>query len=295
MKQPAGEQRIGAIAGRLPLDTKHFARVELDVARELSAIPDDLHTVIVFDHSRSLSADELESERAIALAYIRGAPRSRVQVIGYARHSQALLPSWMVASQAATRVEAALLELPPRNGSNLDEALREAATWLARVQGTKRILLFSDERLADRFTDAIEPLRELVADDTLIHVVRPGAHGLELERRDSLLSPLAIATQGVEVFGSSDPDKRLDVTMLLRPTSIDHLEVTATGWETSTTFADPHDCRDTLLEGNTCTWWGEGDGAAGPITITGLCGTSRSSGSCGPIRRKRGSSPARCH
>ncbi|HEX5063453.1 MAG TPA: VWA domain-containing protein [Kofleriaceae bacterium] len=271
MKQSPGEHRIGTIAGRLPLDSTHFARVEIDVASVLTDVPADLHTAIVIDHSRSLSTDELEAQRATALAYVRGAPMSHVQVIGYARTAEPLLPSWMVASHAAPQIDRAIRALPPRNGSNVDAALGEAVAWLSRVQGTKRIVLFSDERLAERFGESAA-LRALVPDGVLVHVVHPTTGGsiTRFDDEESVLATLAKATEGIAVFAGVDDGATPDATMLLRPISIDHLAVSATGWKTVDHFADMHECGDSLAEGMTCTWWGEGDGAAGPITIAGL-------------------------
>jgi hypothetical protein len=263
---------MGAIAGRLVLDSAQFARVEIDLARELTTVPADLHTVLVVDHSRSLGGDELEAQRAIVAAYLRAAPASRVQVIGYTRTAHALLPSWTTAMHAAPQIDRAIRALPPRNGSNVDEALREAASWLAGVQGTKRIVLFSDERLAARL-EVPDELRGLVPADTLVHVVRPHVAGFGIERNldeESALPLLAKHTQGIAVFGSLVDQGDLDATVLLRPTSIDQLAVAAAGMERVEHFFDDRDCDETLHEGETCTWWGEGSGAPGPITITGL-------------------------
>lgn len=270
--KPPGERRMGAIAGRLVLDSTQFARVEIDLARELTTVPADLHTVLVVDHSRSLGGDELEAQRAIVAAYLRAAPASRVQVIGYTRTAHALLPSWATAMHAAPQVDRAIRALPPRNGSNVDEALREAASWLTGVHGTKRIVLFSDERLSRRL-EVPDELRALVPADTLVHVVRPHAAGFGLERNldeESPLPLLAKHTQGIAVVGSLVDQGDPDATMLLRPTSIDQLAVVAAGMERVELFSDVRDCNETLHEGESCTWWGEGSGAPGPITITGM-------------------------
>jgi hypothetical protein len=274
-KQPPGEHRVGVVAGRLALDSAHFARVEIDLARELTVVPKDLATVILVDHSRSLSPAELEAQRAVVMAYVRASPpTSRIQVIGYTRRAQPLLPSWMVSSHAAPQIDRVIRALAPRNGSNVDAALTEAASWLAKTTGTKRIVLFSDARLAERIEATPDVLRGLVAADTLVHVVQPvavGAIGLERAADDDApLTELAKATKGITTFAALDDGGAIDATMLLRPISIDRLDVTAAGWKRSEQIFDTRDCAETLFEGDTCTWWGDGDGAAGPITITGL-------------------------
>jgi hypothetical protein len=272
-KQPPGERRLGAIAGRLALDSMHIARVEVDLARELTAVPADLHTAIIVDHSRSLDSDELDTQRAIVAAYLRAAPTARVQVISYTRHAQPLLASWMVASHAAPQIDRLIRALPPRNGSNVDAALAEAAKWLADVGGTKRVVIFSDERLAERFDGSVDALRGLLATGTLVHVVHPIGLGSGIERNDgddSVLSLLAKATQGIATTGALIENSPVDATMLVRPISLDNLDVVAAGWQRLDAFPDGRDCEDALHEGRSCVWWGEGNGAAGPITISGL-------------------------
>jgi hypothetical protein len=270
-KQPAGERRLGVIAGRLDLSSTQLVRVEIDLARELTTVPADLHTVILLDHSRSMTSDELETQRAIALAYLRAAPLGRVQLIGFARHPQALLPSWMVASHAAPQVDRAIRALPPRNGSNIDDALTEAARWLRDVRGTKRIIVFSDERLASRFDEGSEVLARLLPAGTLVHVVHPSIGALGIERNDdqSVLPLLAKATQGMATFGAVDDKNQVDATILVRPISIDNVDVVAADLERVDRSLG-QDCDTTLHEGMSCAWLGEGTGAAGPITITGL-------------------------
>jgi hypothetical protein len=275
--QPAGERRIGVLAGRLPLETTHFARVELELARELTSVPRDLHTVILIDHSRSMTADELDIQRAIVAAYLRGAPASRVQVIAYARTAEPLLPSWMIASHAGPQLDRVLRAQAPRNGSNVDAALAAAASWLGRVEGTKRIVLFSDERLAERLHD-VERLRALLADGTLVHLVHPQLGFTTIERNDDAESPLvalAAGSQGLATFGAVDDAGNVDATVLLRPVGIDHLQIDAASWKTAENFQDERACGDSLREGHSCAWWGEGSGAAGPITITGLLWNKR--------------------
>jgi hypothetical protein len=269
-EQPAGERRIGTIAGRLPLESTHFAHVEIDLARELGDVPGDLHTAIVIDHSRSLTVDELDVQRAIVAAYLRAAPASRVQVIAFARRAQALLPSWMTAAHAGPQIDRAIRALPPRNGSNLDVAVGEAIAWLARVRGTKRIVVFTDEQLPARLFAGTD-LHDLVAGGVLLHVVRPSTSGLGLERDDELeLADLAKQTRGIAVRGAVDDGGNVDATLLVRPTSLDHLTIGDGGWQLAEGVTDARPCDASLAEGETCSWWGQSDGGGGPVAIKGL-------------------------
>jgi hypothetical protein len=216
-----------------------------------------------------MKPDELVAQRALVAAYLERVPRSSVQIIGYARTARPLFARWLKASHAATRFDHELRALPPRNGSNLDAALTEAATWLARVKGTRRVILISDEMLADRLTAEadLQALAKRLPGDTLIHVVAPGQFKNTLERYDeSVLAPLAAATQGVAFYGTySDPDP-IGVTKLVRPVSLDNLEIAGPGW---TRIDDAHTCDTFLVESGSCVWWGQGSAASGPIAITG--------------------------
>ncbi|NVB81728.1 MAG: VWA domain-containing protein [Kofleriaceae bacterium] len=280
-RKPPGNGRIGAIGGRLELDERHLARIELDLSRELSAAPADLHTAIVIDHSRSVMPNELEAERAIVASYLQRVPaQSRVQVIGYARTAKPMLPDWMPAAASAPRVDREIRALAPRNGSNVDSAIAEAARWLARAKGPRRLIVFTDDRIASRI-EAIEPatFKRTLPDGTLVHVVSifDGRGGL-VRNDDSPLAPLAQATAGLAVSGGPDDKHQVDATLLVRPISVDQIHISGPGWtrldiEDTTCPADNADdvgLDNTLAEGQACTWWGQGDAVSGPVTIEGL-------------------------
>ncbi|MGE5186193.1 MAG: VWA domain-containing protein, partial [Acidobacteriota bacterium] len=271
---PPGEPRIGAISERLALPAEHLAHVELDLSRQVMTIPADLHTAIVIDGSRSLTLQEADVQRAIVAGYLRAAPHGSVQVIEYARDAHSLLPAWMPAALAAPRVDRAIRELPGRNGSSLEAGLAEAARWLERVDGTRRIILFTDERFAQRF-EALPPtaLARVLPERTLLHVV-----ALETERGtlaradDDRFAPLAAMTQGIAVHGRVDKHDAVDATLLARPIALEHVQLAAPGWTTLSVSGATCGIGDdgAIDEGRSCEWWGRGPAAAGPVTITGL-------------------------
>ena len=273
--RPAGVERIGASAGRLPLVSDHLVKLELAIARTMSEVPADLHTAIVIDASRSVTLAEAQAQRAIVAAYLRAAPLGDVQLIEYARNARPLLPAWMPARLAAARIDRALGELPPRNGSNLDAGIAEAAAWLARVGGTHRMIVFTDERLANRF-DAIGPadLQRLVGEGTLVHVVALSGDPGKLERSDDdRFATFAAMTQGIAVRGGVDDKGSVDATLLARPIALDHVEVTAPGWKQIS-----GDCGTqvtTMPEGESCDWWARGTAVAGPVKVIGLLWNKR--------------------
>jgi hypothetical protein len=271
---------VAVVAQRLPLSTMDFARVEIDLARELADIPADLHTAIVVDGSRSVTAEQAEAQRAIAAAYLRAAPQGRVQLIAYARRAQALLPGWQNASSAAARVDRELRALESRNGSNVDAGLVAAGEWLSRVPGTHRVIVFTDERVGDRLAsyDAAA-LKNLLPAGTLAHVVALESGDRGLDHDDTVMfGALAVATEGIGVRGQVDANGEVDATLLARPIELEKIEVHAPGWDTQATFAE-ETCEianaPSLARGRSCTWWGQGTAVAGPVTITGMLWNSK--------------------
>jgi Mg-chelatase subunit ChlD len=276
-----GELHAGVLGGRLPLGKDHLARIELDLARQLSDVPADLHTAIVIDGSRSLSAREAAEQRAIVSAYLRAAPHGSVQVIAYARDARALLPAWTDATAALPKIQQALRELVARNGSNLDRGLQEASAWLARSDGTKRVVVFSDQRVAERLENAAPSLLQaMLPQGTLVHVVALTGGSGSLERADDVMfGGLAEATQGIGLRGATDTHGDVDATILARPISLDRLRFSAPGWteleRKACVLAPDEEGEGSLGEGHACTWWGRGGVEAGPVTITGLAWNKR--------------------
>lgn len=273
-KRSTGE-KIAAFAGRASLGDEHLARVELDLAAQMSEVPRDLATVILVDASRSMSADDLETQRQLVASYLRAAPESRVQVLSYARRTRPLLPGWTTATQAGARLDRELRALAPRNGSHFDTALADAASWLDRTTGTKRLVLVTDERMSERL-EALSPatLKRLLPAGTLVHVIALGGSGQPVRDEEVHLAPLAAATDGMAVrAGHVDDPASLDSTLLVRPISLDFVTVKAPGWTQITPRSDVA-CGDEsdheIPEGTSCTWWGEGDPSSGPIIVEGL-------------------------
>ena len=266
--RPAGEARIGAFAGRLPLGHDDLARVELDLASELTHVPLDLHTAIVFDHSRSLSGDEVENERAVISSYMQRVPaQSRVQVIAYARDAKPLLPAWLPASTARARIDREIRALAPRNGSNVDAAITEAGRWLSRAKGTRRLIVISDDRFAARI-QAMQgsELKKLLPANTLVHVVVVSAGTLGIQPTDPTeLGGLAELTEGIAVSAGVDEKTPLDASILVHPIGVDRLAIKGRGWEDLGigTCAS----NDSLAEGRTCTAWMKGTSVASAITV----------------------------
>jgi hypothetical protein len=275
---PAGDARIGASGERLSIGSGDLASAELSIAHTLGEVPRDLHTALVVDASRSLSKEQADAQLAIVDSYLSAAPHGEVQVIAYARHASALLPMWTVAERADTRIDHTLSTLARSNGSNLDVGLAEAAAWLARVGGTRRVILFTDERVASRLDSGdTSELARLLPPGTLVHVVAlsDGAGAITRDD-DATFAPLAAATLGMSVRGRVQDSGAADATLLARPISLDHVEVKDEGWH-SLSVDDVTTCNgiEVLPEGSSCTWWGSGASDSAPITIEGMVWGSR--------------------
>lgn len=276
-RRRAGEQRIGIASSRLSViaagASADVARIEVSLAAQLTEVPADLHTVFVVDHSRSVTADELATQRAVIDAYSRAAPHGRIQLVGYARHARTLLPGWTAASQAARRIERELRALAPRNGSNVDSGLAAAVTLLRDVRGTRRIILLTDDRLADRITSDVASLAPIVPANMLVHVVSLRGHQGLARTPGHVLEPLALATQGMATTAGLDDHGALDALALVRPISFDEVTITGPGWQSlDAERACPGD--DSFREGASCVWLAEGTPASRAVVVEGyLWGT----------------------
>jgi hypothetical protein len=286
-----GEQRVVMRGERVDVEHGHFARIELNLASELTEVPADLHTVFVIDTSRSMRSDELAAQAKIIQSYVQHAPSSQIQIIAFARKAHALLPGW---TRAADAKLAGLAALPTANGSNVDTALIEAAAWLARTDGTRRIVLFGDERLGKRVA-ALDgtAMRGLVPANTLVHVVAldpppPAATGDEqrieqhrapalaidsIVRADDIaFARLARDTEGLAARAEL-LDGRIDATKLVRPIALEQVAVHAPGWVDDRIEANEPHCTGDLAEGSACAWFGVAERetpVAPTIAIEGL-------------------------
>jgi hypothetical protein len=266
-RKPAGDARIVTRVDRLHVTGGDFAHLEVDLARELSEVPRDLHTAFVIDGSRSLDDGDRAAQAALVASYLEHAPHTFVQVIELARTAHALLPGWDGSDVGAPRIDHLLRTIRPHNGSNLEAGLAEAGAWLARTGGTRRVVVITDDRLADRLT-AMEPatLARLLPAGTLAHVVVLSSGALERDD-DTALARLPAATGGMLVRGGIDDKGHADALELVRPIAIDHVEVQATGWMPIEGAAST--CKAELGEGLSCSWWGKGDVKSDAVVVEG--------------------------
>jgi hypothetical protein len=215
--------------------------IDVTVGAPLSQVPPDLSTVLVVDGSRSMTADQRASQRALVASYLKHVPRTQVQVVAFARTATPLLPAWSQAGDVDAKIDLALSRLAPANGSAVDAAVAEAGTWLKQVRGPRRVVLFTDGLFARAVASQVPDLAATLPADTLVHVVTvDDAPELEPDVR-STLAELAADTRGRTYRG------RGDATLLTRPTSLDHVRVDRAGWNLELTSCDP-----VVFEGSSC-------------------------------------------
>jgi len=273
-QRPFGEQRISTSATRVDVQHGHFARVEVALAKQISHVPADLYTVFVIDASRSVSGAGLETQAQLILSYMKHAPQTQIQVVAYSRKARALLPGFMMASMATPRLERELATLQTANGSNVDVGLVEAASWLAHVDGTRRVVLISDQHLSDRVGGITAPaLRDSLPKGTLVHVVALDNAQGELRRDDEIaFAHVAIDSEGAALRGRADDEGHIDALQLVRPIALEHVVVKTPLWKPleidRASSACPVDGSADLAEGSGCVWWGDGDVNAGQNTKT---------------------------
>ncbi|MBV8756076.1 MAG: VWA domain-containing protein [Deltaproteobacteria bacterium] len=265
LRAAAPDFPIGVIAGRLALAGGDFAKVEVDLGRELATVPDDLDTVILVDASRSLTDGQREAQRVLLASYLPQVPHSMVQVIAVARRPRPLLPSWMESGAAAARVDRELRRIVAANGSNVDLAIGEAGAWLSRVPGTHRVIVLTDELVKSELEGAdAASWAGLVPAGTVVHVVALRSIDAPLARDDDVMfGALAKATGGIGATGGTLGD----AAMLVRPISVDNIAIEGTGWEAE----GFEGCPDRLDAGTSCTWFARATAAAaGPVRVSGL-------------------------
>ncbi|MEO8548366.1 MAG: VWA domain-containing protein [Kofleriaceae bacterium] len=251
--------------------------------------------MFVVDVSRSVATSELETEAAVIQSYLAHAPATQVQVVLYARKPRAVFSAWTTAKAASATIAHELATLTEQNGSNVDTGLVEAARWLAATEGTRRVVLFSDDRLGNRI-DGLEPevLRAVLPAHTLIHVVAvdhaPPVGGFAWDgqpvERPSVVrddgvafAKLALASEGFSAHAESQ-DGRADARVLVRPIALEQVSIAGGAWQEGAApgiaRACPHERADgefrklDLAEGDSCEWFGEGKGELGALTLHGL-------------------------
>lgn len=235
-------QEVTARWATYPIDTNRTLwRLEVDAAAELGKAPVQPNVVFVIDGSHSEGAAGIAAQLELVAPYLDNARDAQVELVIYRRFAERLFGRFVPASQVPQLLASLPAErLAPGNGSHLELGAGLAAELLARVGGTGRIVLFTDEALRFGFSNelALDALNGAPT-DTVLHLVdrsAPGSGELTEQRDDTdPLSPIAAAHGGIflRVGGRAlDPVRSADTLLgLVRPVRIDSFEVEALGVE----------------------------------------------------------------
>lgn len=249
--------------GRVTLAREHqFARLEVDVARQLSALPEKQSVVFVLDLSHTMGETGIAAQLRLVRAYLAHVPDARFALVGVRRFAEHLT-DFLPANQLQARLEqlAKAGKLHPDNGSFLDRGCATAAELLQRAAAapSSAIILMTDNRLRARFADpAARAAIEALPKSTTVHVAEVNAGGdLTLERDDAhRLFPLAQLRGGVAVHArglhtAKTTDLVREALYLVRPNRIDRPEFTDLG------AAGVLDAGVPLREGQSVRWMAE--------------------------------------
>jgi hypothetical protein len=220
----------------------------VEVGKPVSTRPANAHVVILLDGSRSLDEDDREAQKSAAKAYLRDLPDAKAQIVIFDRVARPLETGFVPSSQALADLAAATIT--PRNGSDLDVALADAAVRVATAPtgAPRRIVALTD--LATRSTLVPARVTGLAASGAIVHLatVRWGEASTHRDDGDAW-AVVPRATGGVlwraQASAGNDAAAAAEVfEEWVRPLRVDRLSVVGVGLDVGT-----FDLPDTLAEG----------------------------------------------
>jgi hypothetical protein len=195
--------RLGAVRLSPQAGLVHF---RIEAARRFSSLPRRVSMVVLVDRSYSVEPDDREAGLVAIAQVLRRLPDARVATLAFDRKVTPLWPGFVSAAEGLEQLDE--VELPPANGSQVDDALRAARVLLAREpQGReRRIYLLSD--LLTRSALAVPSLSKSVKGTAaLLHVgmISEGEASLD-PIEDTPWAKLARATGGLCWRGEARED-----------------------------------------------------------------------------------------
>lgn len=218
----------GALAERALGPDRVLTRFRVEAAPRLSEIPRNAHVVVALDTSRSMEGTA-EAQLAAARAYLSHYPDARVQLMTFDRSTH--LQSRGFEPVGVARRTLANTKPVFANGSQVDDALREADFALSRIVGAspRRIVLFTDARTRSTLTP--EKVAAAVRrSGAVVHVGVVSSGSPALERDDDHAWAGSLRPTGGLVWrasaSASEPQRMAEVyEELVRPMRIDRLAV----------------------------------------------------------------------
>ncbi len=266
---------LGRLGKAVASPANAFARLEVDVAPQISKLPVRAQVVFLVDASLSVGADALAAQLATVRAYLSHVGDAEVEIVAYRRFATRTFGAFVPARDLGTRLDTAITAktFALGNGSALDAGIKLATGILAKRSGPRRIVVLTDELLRTSLTPAATfAAFAALSADTVVHVVIPhDDHDdrAQLERDDvHVLAPLATRHHGILAHLRGFPlkaEKDLAplVLELVRPTRIERLTVAGSGAAFTLDST-------TLNEGDGLRLWVKGAAVPASVTLAGF-------------------------
>lgn len=209
------------------VNDQELLRLRLLAAPRVSTVPRGAGVVVLIDASRSMSAAQRKAATQIARRYLAHFPDVRAGVVFFDRHVHAPLPGLTTAARAQAALATAV---PPANGSRVDLALDRAGALLHGHAGARRVLVLTDGLAPSALTNAaLQRVTERIGALVHIGIIPPGGASAISRDDDHEWAPAARVTGGLVWTTGLDPEPQHDhgVEALVRPLSIDHLQIHA--------------------------------------------------------------------
>lgn len=192
LSQPDAPKLGGSFASVTFAKGRALLHESIEVKKPLSERPKGAYVIVVLDGSRSIDDDQHDAHLAAARAYLGHLPDAKAQVLVFDRTTRALETGFVPAAQAIADLKAP--KWTPKNGSDLDVALAEAAKRIgdAPAGAPRRILVLTD--LATRSTLLPERIKGLDATQAIVHLATVESGPSALARDDQ--SPWSVVPRG---------------------------------------------------------------------------------------------------
>jgi hypothetical protein len=207
-------------------ENKHLVRGRIAAAPRLGEVPVGAHVVVLFDGSRSYH--DAPSGLAAVRAYLGHMTGATVDFLTFDREVRAPLGRSLPLATALSKISA--LDLEPRNGSRLDDALAKADAILQTSPAqAKRVLLVTDTLTRSELTPEKVGAASWKS-GALVHIATVDNHGAASVARDddSPWATLPRRTGGLfwkASAYSTDPKTRAVFEEWARPKRIDKFAV----------------------------------------------------------------------
>ena len=211
------------------LKKKKFLSYELNLAKRISKLPNNLHLSLLLDASHSMRLQHVESARLLIREILALVPNAKVDLVLFDREPRLFGGKTWRAQDLF--VELKKLTFVPHNGSNLDRAIEWSEKRVTRHRGTHEMIVLTDARFRPNWSTKTVAAGLKAKKKAPLHVIQ-FEYGADLFQRSDALSlfPIAKKRGGVAMrVGFLENYRRSklkkDALYLLRPTQIENIEI----------------------------------------------------------------------